>query len=66
MVRASTKENSNKERKLAGPDMSTTEMFMRVISLMESSMAKVNITLWILVKLMKANLSITKCMEKER
>ena len=56
MAKVSTKVNSSKARKLAGLDMSKMEMFMKAISLTESSMAKVNITLSILERPMKVNL----------
>jgi hypothetical protein len=62
----SIKDSSLKERKLAGPVMSKMEMFTKVISLMESSMARASITLSTLERLTKASLSITKSMEKER
>jgi len=66
MVRVSTKVNLLRERKLAGHVMRTTEMFMKVISSTESSMAKANITLSTPERLMKVSSSITKSTEKER
>lgn len=55
MAKASTKVSSSKVRKLAGRDMSRTEMFTKAISLTESSMAKVNITLSRRERPMKVN-----------